>query len=105
MSHFVVGTTRKGKPLAIPPKVRSTHMQVIGASGTGKTKFLENMIRQDILQNQGLCLIDPTGNLFNDLVRWCETKGFLGRKPIHLFDPSSDTWTFGFNPLNFGDVA
>ena len=105
MSQITIGQTRKGRPLIIPPKIRSTHMQVIGASGTGKTKFLENMIRQDILDNQGLCLIDPTGNLFHDLVRWCETKDFFGRKPIHLFDPSSDTWTFGFNPLNFGDVA
>lgn len=105
MNQITVGQTRKGRSLTIPPKVRSTHMQVIGASGTGKTKFLENMIRQDILNNQGLCLIDPTGNLFHDLVRWCETKDLFGRKPIHLFDPSSDTWTFGFNPLNFGDVA
>lgn len=76
-------------------------MQVIGASGTGKTKFLENLIRQDILEGNGLCLIDPTGNLYQDLVRWCETKGFLGRKKIALFEPGSHEWTFGFNPLNF----
>jgi hypothetical protein len=78
-------------------------MQVIGASGTGKTKFLENMIRQDILNDHGLCLIDPTGNLYLDLVRWCESKGFLGRKKIVLFDPASHAWSFGFNPLDFGD--
>lgn len=86
----------------MPSAARATHMQVIGASGTGKTKFLEHLIRQDILANNGLCLIDPTGNLYHDLVRWCETKGFLGRKKILLFDPAVHEWSFGFNPLDFG---
>jgi hypothetical protein len=104
VSSLTLGKAPNGRPVTLSPKVRTTHMQVIGASGTGKTKFLENMIRQDILQNQGLCLIDPTGNLYLDLVRWCETKGFLGRKKILLFDPSSHEWTFGFNPLHFGEV-
>jgi hypothetical protein len=103
MSHLVLGKTPAGRTVTLPPKARTTHMQVIGASGTGKTKFLETMIRQDILHDHGLCLIDPTGNLYLDLVRWCEAKGFLGRKKIILFDPASHAWTFGFNPLDFGD--
>jgi hypothetical protein len=103
VNHLVLGKTREGRTVTLPPRVRTTHMQVIGASGTGKTKFLENMIRQDILNGHGLCLIDPTGNLYLDLVRWCESKGFLGRKKIILFDPASHAWSFGFNPLDFGD--
>lgn len=102
LQPITIGTTRKGRHLPLPPHVRATHMQVIGASGTGKTKFLEHLIRQDILAENGLCLIDPTGNLYHDLVRWCETKGFLGRKKIALFDPGAGDWTFGFNPLDFG---
>ena len=58
-----------GEPLFLSEKVRATHMQVIGASGTGKTKFLEHLIRQDILNGRGLCLLDPTGNLYRDVVR------------------------------------
>lgn len=99
---ITIGTTRKGRRIPLPLHVRATHMQVIGASGTGKTKFLEHLIRQDILAENGLCLIDPTGNLYHDLVRWCETKGFLGRKKIALFDPAVEDWSFGFNPLDFG---
>lgn len=101
MGGIRLGTRAEGKPVFLPDGVRATHLQVIGASGTGKTKFLENLIREDILAGNGLCLIDPTGNLYHDLLRWSETKGFLGRKPILLFDPASPDWTFGFNPLNF----
>ena len=100
MKDVLLGKTEDGRSLYLPAKVRTTHMQVIGASGTGKTKFLEHLIRADILENRGLCLLDPTGNLYKELVRWCETKGFLGRKKILLFDPASDEWSFSFNPLS-----
>ena len=83
----------------IDPRQRSTHMHVIGSTGTGKSKFMEHLIRQDILKNNGLCLIDPHGYLYNDLVRWCETYRMFGRKKIILFDPSQDNWSFGFNPF------
>ena len=100
MRDVLLGKTEEGKSLYLPAKVRTTHMHVIGASGTGKTKFLEHLIRADILENRGLALLDPTGNLYKELVRWCETKGFLGRKKILLFDPASDEWSFSFNPLS-----
>lgn len=99
MRDLLLGYGEKGG-VTLPARARATHMQVIGASGTGKTKFLEHLIRQDILAGGGLCLLDPTGNLYKDVVRWCETKGFLGRKPILLFDPASEQWACGFNPLN-----
>lgn len=100
MSGIRRGTRAGGKPVYLPERARATHLQVIGASGTGKTKFLENMLRADILAGNGLCLIDPTGNLYHDLLRWVETQGLWGRKPLLLFDPASPEWTFGFNPLD-----
>ena len=90
------------KTVYIPPAVRKTHMHVIGASGRGKSKFIEGLIRQDIINGDGVCLIDPHGYLFKDIVNWCAEKGFLDRrspKNIILFDPSVSGWSFGFNPL------
>ena len=52
----------------IPEKERATHMQIIGSTGTGKSKMLEYMIRQDILNRQGLCLIDRTPRC---TTTWC----------------------------------
>jgi hypothetical protein len=83
----------------IEAKQRSTHMHIIGSTGTGKSKFIEHLIREDIIQTNGLCLIDPHGYMFNDLVRWCETHRMFGRKKIILFDPSQDGWSFAFNPF------
>lgn len=64
------------KKVFIPEHIRSTHMQVIGSTGTGKSKFLEWMIKNDIHNNNGLCLIDPHGYLYDDLINWL---AFLAR--------------------------
>jgi hypothetical protein len=76
-------------------------MHVLGASGRGKSKFLEHLIREDIRQERGVLLIDPHSFLYDDLVRWIEEKGLFSRRKVILLDPTHDGWTFGFNPLNF----
>ena len=81
---------------------RATHMHVIGGSGQGKTKFLEHCIREDILAGHGVCLIDPEGGLFKNIVAWCASLRLHEsnhRRRIHLFDPTNRDWRFRFNPL------
>lgn len=89
------------KKLLLPEIVRSTHMHVLGAPGQGKSKFLEHLIREDILNGQGLCLVDPHGELYTNILRWCEELGLADRRKIVLFDPTDGDWVFGFNPLAF----
>lgn len=106
--HMLLGTnTETGTEVYIDQKTRATHMHIVGFSGEGKSKLMEHFVREDIINDNGLCLIDPHGYLYNDVVRWCETKRFLGRKKIILFDPSEEEWTFGFNPLRVSssDIA
>jgi len=91
---------QKDKNIYINPKVRTTHMHVLGSTGEGKSKFIESMIRQDIINENGLCLIDPHGTLYKDIVKWCAAKEMFGRKKIILFDASEENWAFGFNPLH-----
>jgi hypothetical protein len=104
MKHLTsLGTTGADrKQLLLPELVRSTHMHVIGAPGQGKSKFLEHLIREDILNGEGLCLIDPHGELYTNILRWCAEHGFLDSRRIVLFDPTESDWVFGFNPLAFG---
>lgn len=99
--EILLGTTRQGSSVYLPEKARATHMHVVGASGRGKSKLLEHLIREDIRREHGLLLIDPHSFLYDDLVRWIEEKGFLGRRKVVLLEPALDEWTFGFNPLNF----
>ena len=42
---------------------RQVHMHVIGGSKTGKSKFLESIIQQDIEASRGFAVIDPHGDL------------------------------------------
>ncbi|MBZ0215196.1 MAG: type IV secretion system DNA-binding domain-containing protein [Fimbriimonadaceae bacterium] len=88
-----------GRKVWLDPVRRSTHLHVIGGSGMGKTKFLEHMIREDILAGHGACLIDPHGDLYRNLVDWCSAIGADKFTRIHLIDPSQDEWCTGFNPL------
>ena len=89
----------------LSPRQRSTHLQVVGASGTGKSKLLEHMLRQDIRSGHGVVLIDPHGTLYDDIVKWC-ARGQLERfRRIHLVNPNEDAWAVGFDPLrrDYGD--
>ena len=82
---------------------RSNHFYVIGATGTGKTKFLEYLIRQDIEKGNGFGVIDPHGDLIEDI------KGFLVLRydlddeiisnRVILIDPADPDFTVTFNPL------
>lgn len=94
-----LGETDEGAELYVSAKERATHMQVMGSIGKGKTTFLERLIRQDIANGHGVCVIDPHGQLYENLVAWCAQFGFENRRKIHLIDPSAPDWRVGFNPL------
>ncbi len=66
---------------------RTRHMHIIGASGTGKSTLLFNLIRQDIENGEGVAVLDPHGDLID---RIC---GVIPPKRIDdvvLVDPSDD---------------
>lgn len=47
---------------------RRQHLYVIGQTGTGKSTLLRNLILQDIEAGRGVGLIDPHGDLSNDIL-------------------------------------
>ena len=46
----------------IKKKDRRYHTYIIGQTGTGKSTLLENMIRQDVENGEGLAILDPHGD-------------------------------------------
>jgi hypothetical protein len=50
----------------IPTELRNQHMYLIGATRTGKTTLMLNMILQDIEAGRGLAVVDPHGDLINE---------------------------------------
>jgi len=47
---------------------RRRHTYVIGKSGTGKSVFLTNLAIQDIQNGEGVCVLDPHGDLISDIL-------------------------------------
>lgn len=87
----------------IPQEYRSTHFYVIGASGTGKTRFLEYLIQQDIENGFGFGVIDPHGDFVDDVKGWLYfAQRSLDRdleKDVVLIEPINPEATVSFNPL------
>jgi hypothetical protein len=84
---------------------RNSHFYVIGSTGVGKTKFLEYMILQDFCQGRGVGVIDPHGDLIEDikvLLAWKYKEAGLEEQlaeKVILIDPTDPVYTVTFNPL------
>jgi hypothetical protein len=95
MKPLQIGFNAVGKPLNVRAETRRVHQHVIGSSGSGKSKFLEQMIRGDIGAGQGFCFIDPHGTLYADVLRYCARFGV--NREIVLLDLSEPDYINGFN--------
>jgi len=84
------------KPIYIDIDDRRRHMYVIGKTGTGKSEFLKAMIMQDIKNGEGLAVIDPHGDLIDDVLKLIPSKR---SEDVILFDPSDTQRPMGFNML------
>ena len=93
-------TTSLGSGVQLSRSERLKGMYVIGASGTGKSTLLENLIMQDIRQGLGVCLIDPHGDL---------TRKILSRIPMRrerdiiLLNLEDYMYPFGLNLFDCAD--
>lgn len=80
----------------IAPDDRRRHIYVIGQTGTGKSTFLQEMIRQDVEMGHGVAVLDPHGDLVEYTLahipqhRW---------KDVILFDPADIERPIGINML------
>ena len=82
----------------IRPEDRKRHIYLVGQTGTGKTTLMETMILDDMRSGQGLCVIDPHGDLYKEL---------LARIPhnrindVVLLDPTDVECPIGLNMLEY----
>jgi hypothetical protein len=101
MGHkFVLGENiHQGKhtSVSLNTEQRLRHMHVIGATGTGKSTLLLNMIVQDIEQGNGLAVIDPHGDLIERVMSFVPAKR---TRDVVLFDPSDAENPRGINILS-----
>lgn len=95
-TRFVNGIER---PFGLEQADRRQHFYVIGKSGTGKTTLLRNLILQDIEAGQGVGVIDPHGDLAQELLHYIPRHR---REDVAFFNPADIEHPVGFNL--FADV-
>ena len=84
--------------IRIGEKDRLRHFYVIGQTGTGKTVLLKNMITQDILNGEGVCMIDPHGSDIDDVLGTIPEERY---KDVIYFDPAYTERPFALNMLEY----
>ena len=74
-----------------------------GSSGSGKSKFLEYLIRQDIVKWRkrecGLLLLDPHGAIYDGLMAWGARTSYIYERPVIPIDLRRDDWVVAYNLL------
>ena len=84
----------------IKRKDRRQHMYVLGKSGTGKSVMLENMIIQNIRQGEGVCVVDPHGELVEKILESIPPER---ANDVIYFNPADTDFNIGFNVLQLDD--
>ena len=90
----------KNQLFGIKRKDRRQHVYILGKSGTGKSVLMFNMIIQNIINGEGVCVVDPHGEL---------VEGVLSAIPPHrmkdviYFNPADTDFHIGFNVLELVD--
>ncbi len=77
---------------------RRRHLYIIGQTGTGKSVFLNNLAGQDMESGEGVCVIDPNGDLFDDLLSRVPKSRV---KDVVVFDPADLDRPIGLNMLEY----
>jgi len=54
-------------PVRLSVRERASHTIILGATGTGKTTLIANMVMQDLEAGHGLALVDPAGDLAHEI--------------------------------------
>lgn len=86
------------KEIKIKREDRRRHTYVIGKSGVGKSVLLAGMAVQDILNGEGVCVIDPHGDLIEDIIKRIPPER---AEDVILFSPADTQRPLALNLLEF----
>jgi hypothetical protein len=84
-------------PIYFSKKDRGRHHYIIGKSGWGKSVFIGYLARQDLWNGEGLGVIDPHGDLIEDIVAFTPKER---AKDMIIFDPADHDRPMWLNMLD-----
>ena len=89
------------QPVHIDPDDRMRHCYIMGQTGTGKTSLLENMIVQDIRMGRGLAVVDPHGDMIDNILKRIPPER---AEDVIVFDLLDRDRPIGFNLLEWKTI-
>ncbi len=84
----------------IKRKDRRQHMYILGKSGSGKSVLLSNLIAQNIQNGDGICVVDPHGELVEEVLHLIPDHRV---KDVIYFNPADSEFHVGFNVIQLDD--
>lgn len=85
-------------PVRIKRPDRQRHMYVIGQTGSGKSVMLSQLAIQDIENGEGVCVIDPHGDLVQDVLEHIPKER---ADDVVIFSPGDIDRPVGLNMLEY----
>lgn len=79
---------------------RRRHMYILGATGTGKSTMLLSMINSDIQNGKGLAVVDPHGDLIEQILHVIPEERI---KDVVYFNPDDIEYPMGINLLELSE--
>jgi hypothetical protein len=102
MGHEIVDDA-VSRPVKLSGVRRTTHLAILGKSGSGKSSLMEHMCAQDIAANRGFLAIDFHGGSKRFMLRTiARMEAKLGKHlsdRVVLIAPDDEDFAIGFNPL------
>ncbi len=75
---------------------RRRHMYIIGKTGMGKTTMLEHMVYSDIVNGNGIALVDPHGDFAEKMLDYVPSERV---NDVIYFNPADIDWPIAFNVM------
>ncbi|OGY44120.1 MAG: hypothetical protein A2731_02910 [Candidatus Buchananbacteria bacterium RIFCSPHIGHO2_01_FULL_39_8] len=75
---------------------RRRHLYLIGKTGMGKSTVMENMIIQDIINGEGVALVDPHGDLAEKILDYIPSNRI---NDVIYFNPADIKYPIAFNVM------
>lgn len=89
---------RAGESIDVKTEDRRHHLYILGKTGTGKSTLIKNMAINDIRSGTGVAVIDPHGDLVEDILNFIPKKRLENNQVIY-FNPADTEFPAGLNIL------